>query len=210
VKGPPQSKAGGAPQDEDRGAASARAETICGRLSEKTLELRRKPGSILAGMTEEENLVQALIKGQLPRLPNHAGPATESWPTRRGESLVPRSMAASSAGAVRRADARAARRAADRPQLLFGRHPRRADGGGLGARAAVGRRLALRYFQDEGEWPRSIAISAWGTSNMRTGGDDIAQVLALIGAKPVWESGTGRITGFEVLPLASLAGRAST
>jgi cobaltochelatase CobN len=64
--------------------------------------------------------------------------------------------------------------------------------------------LALRYFQDAGEWPRSIAISAWGTSNMRTGGDDIAQVLALIGAKPVWESGTGRITGFEVLPLAEL------
>jgi len=64
--------------------------------------------------------------------------------------------------------------------------------------------LALRYFQDEGEWPRSIAISAWGTSNMRTGGDDIAQVLALIGAKPVWESGTGRVTGFTILTLGEL------
>ena len=64
--------------------------------------------------------------------------------------------------------------------------------------------LALRYFQDEGEWPRSIAISAWGTSNMRTGGDDIAQVLALIGAKPVWEAGTGRVTGFEILTLGEL------
>lgn len=64
--------------------------------------------------------------------------------------------------------------------------------------------LALRYFQDEGEWPRSIAISAWGTSNMRTGGDDIAHVMALSGAKPVWESGTGRVTGFEVMPLAEL------
>jgi cobaltochelatase CobN len=64
--------------------------------------------------------------------------------------------------------------------------------------------LALRYFQDEGEWPRSIAMSAWGTSNMRTGGDDIAQMLALIGAKPVWEKGTGRVTGFSVMPLSEL------
>jgi len=54
---------------------------------------------------------------------------------------------------------------------------------------ALGRKsadaVALRYFQDEGEWPRSIALSAWGTSNMRTGGDDIAQVLAFVGAEPV-------------------------
>ena len=72
----------------------------------------------------------------------------------------------------------------------------------LGRQAADA--LALRYFQDEGEWPRSIAMSAWATSNMRTGGDDIAEAMALIGAKPVWEAGTGRITGFAVMPLAEL------
>jgi cobaltochelatase CobN len=72
----------------------------------------------------------------------------------------------------------------------------------LGRQAADA--LALRYFQDEGAWPRSIAMSAWGTSNMRTGGDDIAQVFALIGAKPVWEKGTGRVTGFTVIPLSEL------
>src|SRR5690606_27006351 len=72
----------------------------------------------------------------------------------------------------------------------------------LGRRAADA--LALRYFQDEGAWPRSVAMSAWGTSNMRTGGDDIAQVLALIGAEPQWESGTGRVTGFKIIPLAEL------
>ena len=72
----------------------------------------------------------------------------------------------------------------------------------LGRRAADA--VALRYFQDEGEWPRSIALSAWGTSNMRTGGDDIAQILALIGAEPVWEPGTGRVTGFKVISLADL------
>jgi cobaltochelatase CobN len=72
----------------------------------------------------------------------------------------------------------------------------------LGRKAADA--LALRYFQDAGEWPRSIAMSAWGTSNMRTGGDDIAQVLALMGAEPVWETGTGRVTGFRVMSLSEL------
>ena len=50
----------------------------------------------------------------------------------------------------------------------------------------------------------SIAMSAWGTSNMRTGGDDIAQVLALIGARAGLGAGTGRVTGFEIMPLAEL------
>ena len=69
---------------------------------------------------------------------------------------------------------------------------------------AAAEALVLRYMQDEGEWPRSVAISAWGTANMRTGGDDIAQVLALIGAEPVWEAGTGRVTGFRILTLSEL------
>ncbi|MCB1501804.1 MAG: cobaltochelatase subunit CobN [Bauldia sp.] len=64
--------------------------------------------------------------------------------------------------------------------------------------------MALRYFQDEGTWPRSVALSAWGTANMRTGGDDIAVTLALIGVEPVWEAGTGRVTGFRILPLSAL------
>ena len=64
--------------------------------------------------------------------------------------------------------------------------------------------LAERYFSDHGVWPRSIALTAWATSNMRTGGDDIAEFLALIGAAPVWESGTGRVTGFRIMPLAEL------
>ena len=47
---------------------------------------------------------------------------------------------------------------------------------------------------------KRIALSAWGTANMRTGGDDIAQALALLGVRPVWESASGRVTGFEILP----------
>lgn len=64
--------------------------------------------------------------------------------------------------------------------------------------------LVQRYFQDNGAWPKSFGLSAWGTSNMRTGGDDIAQALALIGAKPKWDQASWRVTGFEVTPLAAL------
>lgn len=61
-----------------------------------------------------------------------------------------------------------------------------------------------RYVQDHGEWPRALALSAWGTANMRTGGDDIAQALALLGVRPTWEPASGRVTGFEIIPLAAL------
>lgn len=64
--------------------------------------------------------------------------------------------------------------------------------------------LITRYRQDNGDWPSAFGLSAWGTSNMRTGGDDIAQALALIGAKPVWDNLSRRVTGYEIIPLAAL------
>ena len=64
--------------------------------------------------------------------------------------------------------------------------------------------LVTRYTQDHGEWPVSFGLTAWGTSNMRTGGDDIAQAMALIGAKPVWDGISRRVTGFEIIPVAKL------
>jgi cobaltochelatase CobN len=60
------------------------------------------------------------------------------------------------------------------------------------------------YTQANGEWPKQIALSAWGTSNMRTGGDDIAQALAFIGTRPTWDSASRRVTGFEIIPLSEL------
>jgi cobaltochelatase CobN len=66
--------------------------------------------------------------------------------------------------------------------------------------------LIERHLQDQGDYPRALLLTAWGTSNMRTGGDDIAQGLALMGCKPTWEPMSGRVTGFEILPL-SLLGR---
>ncbi|MCV6545965.1 MAG: cobaltochelatase subunit CobN [Cohaesibacter sp.] len=65
-------------------------------------------------------------------------------------------------------------------------------------------RLIERHFQDEGEWLQAIALTCWGTANMRTGGDDIAQALALLGVRPVWEAASGRVTGIDVIKLSEL------
>ena len=64
--------------------------------------------------------------------------------------------------------------------------------------------LVLRHFQDHGHYLRAVALSVWGTANMRTGGDDIAQALALIGARPTWDPGSLRVSGYEIIPLAKL------
>ena len=73
---------------------------------------------------------------------------------------------------------------------------------------SVGVRLAdaliERYVAEEGEFPSSVGIVVWGTAAMRTSGDDIAQALALIGVKPVWDAQTGRVLGVELISRAEL------
>ncbi|HVV42256.1 MAG TPA: cobaltochelatase subunit CobN, partial [Nitrobacter sp.] len=64
--------------------------------------------------------------------------------------------------------------------------------------------LVARHAQEHGSYPRRLALSAWGTANMRTGGDDVAQALALIGARPLWDEASGRVTGFAIIPLSGL------
>jgi len=64
--------------------------------------------------------------------------------------------------------------------------------------------LIARHLADEGEYPRCVGLTVWGTSAMRTQGDDIAEVLALIGCRPRWDEASRRVTGFEALPLAEL------
>ncbi len=61
-----------------------------------------------------------------------------------------------------------------------------------------------RYLQDHGDWPRSLVIDLWGSASLRTGGEEIAQGLALMGCRPQWDAATGRVTGIEVLPPARL------
>ncbi|MEW2358736.1 cobaltochelatase subunit CobN [Spirillospora sp. NPDC029432] len=60
--------------------------------------------------------------------------------------------------------------------------------------------LIARHLDDTGEYPSSVGLTVWGTSAMRTQGDDIAEVLALIGCRPVWDDASRRVTGFEIVP----------
>ncbi|MEV0246949.1 cobaltochelatase subunit CobN [Nocardia sp. NPDC050712] len=64
--------------------------------------------------------------------------------------------------------------------------------------------LLERYHADHGEYPRSVGLSVWGTSAMRTSGDDIAEVLALLGVRPVWDEASRRVTTLELISLAEL------
>jgi cobaltochelatase CobN len=72
----------------------------------------------------------------------------------------------------------------------------------LGVRAAD--EVVRRYLQDHGEYPRALVIDLWASASLRTGGDDLAQALAYLGARPVWDMSSNRVTGVEVLPLAKL------
>ncbi|MGC6485890.1 MAG: cobaltochelatase subunit CobN [Candidatus Puniceispirillales bacterium] len=64
--------------------------------------------------------------------------------------------------------------------------------------------LIERFVQDQGNYPKALVLSAWGTANMRTGGDDIAQALALMGVQPKWDGASRRVTGFEIMPVSVL------
>lgn len=72
----------------------------------------------------------------------------------------------------------------------------------LGEQAA--QRVVERYLQEEGEYPRTLGLSVWGTATMRTGGDDVAQAFALIGVRPKWAPGSHRVVDFEVIPRVGL------
>ncbi len=64
--------------------------------------------------------------------------------------------------------------------------------------------LLARYREDTGGWPASVGLSVWGTAAMRTSGDDVAEILALLGVRPVWDDLSRRVTGMEVVDLAEL------
>jgi cobaltochelatase CobN len=64
--------------------------------------------------------------------------------------------------------------------------------------------LVQRYRDETGDFPRSVGLSVWGTSAMRTSGDDIAEVLALLGVRPVWDEASRRVSDLEVISLDEL------
>ena len=69
---------------------------------------------------------------------------------------------------------------------------------------ALGDALLQKYLDEEGAYPEMVGIVVWGTSAMRTHGDDIAQILYLLGVKPVWQAESRRVSGLEVIPVAEL------
>ena len=72
----------------------------------------------------------------------------------------------------------------------------------LGEKAAAA--IVLRHLQDEGAYPARLVMDLWASPTLRTGGEDVAHALALMGVRPTWDHASTRVTGFEVLPLALL------
>lgn len=70
---------------------------------------------------------------------------------------------------------------------------------------AMAESLVAKYVDETGSWPRSVGLSVWGTSAMRTSGDDVAEVLALLGVRPVWDEASRRVNDLQVVPLDELA-----
>lgn len=68
----------------------------------------------------------------------------------------------------------------------------------------LGDSLLQKYLDDEGEYPEMVGIVVWGTSAMRTHGDDIAQILYLLGVKPVWQQESRRVIGIELIDMKDL------
>ncbi len=64
--------------------------------------------------------------------------------------------------------------------------------------------LIERYRTDNGDYPTSVGLSLWGTSAMRTAGDDVAEAMALLGVRPVWDDASRRVTGLEAIPYEEL------
>jgi cobaltochelatase CobN len=69
----------------------------------------------------------------------------------------------------------------------------------MGTKAAD--RVVERYLQDHGRFPQSVGLSVWGTSTMRTGGEDMSQAFALLGVRPKWAAGSTRVVDIEVIPM---------
>ncbi len=72
----------------------------------------------------------------------------------------------------------------------------------LGALAAQA--VIARHLQDEGEPPRRIVMDLWASPTLRSGGEDIAHALALMGAAPLWDDASTRVTGFAITPQPKL------
>jgi cobaltochelatase CobN len=64
--------------------------------------------------------------------------------------------------------------------------------------------LLRRHLQDYGDWPKGLVVDLWGSATMRTAGEEFAMALQLAGVAPRWDAASGRLAGFEIIPLAAL------
>ncbi|ABD55848.1 cobaltochelatase subunit CobN [Jannaschia sp. CCS1] len=69
---------------------------------------------------------------------------------------------------------------------------------------ALAEELMRRHLQDEGDWPKGLIVDLWGSATMRTAGEEFAMALSLLGVRPIWDAGSERVSGIEVLPIAEL------
>ncbi|WP_010184117.1 magnesium chelatase subunit H [Sphingomonas sp. PAMC 26605] len=69
--------------------------------------------------------------------------------------------------------------------------------------AAQAQRLIERSLADAGHLPETVAMVLWGTDNLKSEGAQIAQALALLGARPRFDS-YNRLAGAELVPLEEL------
>ncbi len=65
--------------------------------------------------------------------------------------------------------------------------------------------LVRRHLQEEGDYPKGLIVDLWGSATMRTAGEEFAMALHLLGVKPVWDAGSERVSGIEVLPITDLS-----
>ena len=68
----------------------------------------------------------------------------------------------------------------------------------------LGEELVRRHLQEEGDWPKGLIVDLWGSATMRTAGEEFAMALYLMGVKPVWDTGSERVSGIEVTPITEL------
>lgn len=71
-----------------------------------------------------------------------------------------------------------------------------------GQRAAAA--ILDRYLSDHGDWPKAIVLDLWGSATLRTGGEELATALALLGVRPQWDRNSFRVIGVETDPPAVL------
>jgi cobaltochelatase CobN len=92
----------------------------------------------------------------------------------------------------------------DGQELLFHRSGNDSDTCSMEDRKDMADQMIERYITEKGEYPQKVGIVVWATDTMRTGGDDIAYILWLMGLRPIWSFRGGAVTGLEVIPAKEL------